>query len=254
MRLTSLDLGIFILYMLAVLGLGLFAARRGTKTKRDYFLAGDRLPWWMIGGSIVAANISSHHLIGVMGTAYSRGFVAMVIEWGAILIGFNALLWIFLPFYLRNGFYTVPEFLHRRFGSSVRTTYAALILLTYVLVEIAAVLYMGALALNVLTGIPLTYSVVVLAVVTGIYTITGGLRAVVWTEMLQLGVLLTGGILLSIYTIRAVGGVSAVVETSKTWDLLLPASDPDFPWTMYLGGTLCISVFYCAANQFIVQR
>jgi len=254
MRLTNLDLGIFVLYMLAVLGVGFYAARRGRQTKRDYFLAGDRLPWWMIGGSIVAANISSHHLVGVMGTAYNRGFVAMVIEWGAILIGFNALLWIFLPFYLRNGFYTVPEFLARRFDSNVRTTYAALILLTYVLVEIAAVLYMGALALNVLTGIPITYSVVVLAVATGLYTITGGLRAVVWTEMLQLGVLLTGGILLSIYTIRAVGGVSAVWAQSGEWELLLPASDPDFPWTMYLGGTLCISVFYCAANQFIVQR
>jgi SSS family solute:Na+ symporter len=254
MRLTNLDLAIFVLYMLAVLGVGFYAARRGRQTKRDYFLAGDRLPWWMIGGSIVAANISSHHLVGVMGTAYNRGFVAMVIEWGAILIGFNALLWIFLPFYLRNGFYTVPEFLARRFDSSVRTTYAALILLTYVLVEIAAVLYMGALALNVLTGIPITYSVVVLAVATGLYTITGGLRAVVWTEMLQLGVLLTGGILLSIYTIRAVGGVSAVWAGSSEWELLLPASDPDFPWTMYLGGTLCISVFYCAANQFIVQR
>src|SRR5687768_14196572 len=254
MRLTNLDLGIFVLYMLAVLGVGFVAARRGKQTKRDYFLAGDKLRWWMIGGSIVAANISSHHLVGVMGTAYSRGFVAMVIEWGAILIGFNALLWIFLPFYLRNGFYTVPEFLARRFDSSVRTTYAALILLTYVLVEIAAVLYMGALALNVLTGIPITYSVVVLAVATGLYTITGGLRAVVWTEMLQLGVLLTGGILLSIYTIRAVGGVSAVWAGSGEWELLLPASDPDFPWTMYLGGTLCISVFYCAANQFIVQR
>src|SRR6266513_1757937 len=154
MRLTRLDLGVFILYMLAVLGVGICAARRGTRTKRDYFLAGDRLPWWMIGGSIVAANISSHHLVGVMGTAYSRGFVAMVIEWGAILVGFNALLWIFLPFYLRNGFYTVPEFLYRRFGPSVRATYAALIILTYVLVEIAAVLYMGALALNVLVGIP----------------------------------------------------------------------------------------------------
>ncbi|MDQ3441919.1 MAG: sodium/solute symporter [Planctomycetota bacterium] len=254
MRLTNLDLGIFVVYMLAVLGVGFYAARRGKQTKRDYFLAGDRLPWWMIGGSIVAANISSHHLVGVMGTAYSRGFVAMVIEWGAILIGFNALLWIFLPFYLRNGFYTVPEFLARRFDSNVRTTYAALILLTYVLVEIAAVLYMGALALNVLTGIDVTYSVVMLAVATGVYTITGGLRAVVWTEMLQLGVLLTGGILLSIYTIRAVGGVSAVWAQSGEWELLLPASDPDFPWTMYLGGTLCISVFYCAANQFIVQR
>jgi SSS family solute:Na+ symporter len=254
MRLTPLDSVVFAVYIIVVLGVGLLATRRGSRTKRDYFLAGDKLPWWMIGGSIVAANISSHHLVGVMGTAYNRGFVAMVIEWGAILVGFNALLWIFLPFYLRNGFYTVPEFLHRRFGPSVRTTYAALILLTYVLVEIAAVLYMGALALNVLVGIPIAYSVIVLAVVTGLYTITGGLRAVVWTEMLQLGVLLTGGILLSIYTIRAVGGVSAVLETSGEWDLLLPATDPDFPWTMYLGGTLCISVFYCAANQFIVQR
>jgi SSS family solute:Na+ symporter len=254
MRLTPIDLGIFVLYMLVVLGVGLYAARRGKKTKRDYFLAGDRLPWWMIGGSIVAANISSHHLIGVMGTAYKHGFVAMTIEWGAILIGFNALLWIFLPFYLRNGFYTVPEFLYRRFGPGARSVYAALILITYVFVEVGAVLYMGALALHSLVGIPITYSVVVLAVATGVYTILGGLRAVVWTEMLQLGVLMLGGIALSIATLRAVGGMSAVMKTSGQWHLLLPASDPNFPWTMYLGGTLCISVFYCAANQFIVQR
>src|SRR3954463_12545766 len=115
MTLTHLDLAIFVLYMLAVLGLGLYAARRGTRTKRDYFLAGDKLPWWMIGGSIVAADISSHHLVGSMGAADYKGFVAMVTEWGAILVGFNALLWIFLPFSLRNGFYTVPEFLNRRF-------------------------------------------------------------------------------------------------------------------------------------------
>jgi SSS family solute:Na+ symporter len=258
MRLTFLDRAIFLAYMLAVLGVGFVAARRGTRTKRDYFLAGDKLPWWMIGGSIVAANISSHHLIGSMGVAYSRGFVAMVTEWGAILVGFNALLWIFLPFYLRNGFYTVPEFLYRRFGPSVRMTYAALILITYLLVEIGAVLYMGALAVNTL--IPranLTWSIIVLAVVTGAYTISGGLRAVVWTEMLQLAVLLLGGIALSIATVHAVGGVAPALRAAHAggrWELLLPASDPDFPWTMYLGGTLCISTFYCAANQFIVQR
>jgi solute:Na+ symporter, SSS family len=258
MRLSPLDLVIFALYMLAVLGVGYFAARRGTKTKREYFLAGDKLPWWMIGGSIVAANISSHHLIGSMGVAYSRGFVAMVTEWGAILVGFNALLWIFLPFYLRNGFYTVPEFLYRRFGPSVRITYAALILITYLLVEIGAVLYMGALALNTLMPrLQLTWSIVVLAGVTGAYTIAGGLRAVVWTEMLQLAVLLLGGIALSIATIHAAGGLTPAMQAahaSGEWHLLLPASDPDFPWTMYLGGTLCISTFYCAANQFIVQR
>src|SRR3954469_2954364 len=178
MQLTALDLSIFILYMLAVLGVGLYAARRGSLTKRDYFLAGDRLPWWMIGGSIVAANISSHHLIGSMGTAYYRGFVAMITEWGAILVGFNALLWIFLPFYLRNGFYTVPEFLNRRFGQSVRMTYGVLILLTYVLVEIGAVLSMGSLAFYRLVGLPIHWCIVILAVATGLYTLLGGLRAV----------------------------------------------------------------------------
>ncbi|HZZ42856.1 MAG TPA: sodium/solute symporter [Tepidisphaeraceae bacterium] len=254
MRLTHLDFAIFLAYMLAILGIGFWAARRGKQTKRDYFLAGDKLPWWMIGGSIVAANISSHQLIGSMGVAYSRGFVAMVTEWGMILVGLNALLWIFLPFYLRNGFYTVPEFLLRRFGPGVRTLYAVLILLTYLLVEIGAVLYLGGLSLYALVGIPVAYSIVILAVVTGAYTITGGLRAVVWTEMVQLIVLLCGGAALSVATIHATGGVSAVIASSKDWHLLLPASDPDFPWTMYLGGTLCISIFYAAANQFIVQR
>src|SRR5436853_3916681 len=194
----------------------------------------------MIGCSIVGAIIAIHHLVGSMGTAYYKGFVAMVTEWGAILVGFNALLWIFLPFYLRNGFYTVPEFLYRRFGSSVRATYALLILLTYLLVEIGAVLYLGSLAVNSLLGIPLTVSIVVLASFTGFYTILGGLRAVVWTEMLQLSVLLMGGIALSIATIHAAGGVPQAIDASRAngeWHLLLPASDPDFPWTMYLGAT-----------------
>jgi len=254
MNLTDLDLGIFAAYALVVFGLGAYAARKGSGTKRDYFLAGDKLPWWMIGGSIVASNISSHHLVGVMGTAYKRGFVSMVIEWGAILIGFNALLWVFLPFYLRNGFYTMPEFLQKRFGTAARTTYAALVLLTYVFVEVSAVLYLGGVALHSLLGIEIAWSIVVLAVATGAYTIAGGLRAVIWTEMLQLGVLLAGGIALAFATIRKVGGLSAVLATSSDWHMLMPADDPDFPWTMYLGGVICISVFYCAANQFIVQR
>lgn len=254
LSLTGPDIWVFGIYMLAVLVLGAVAARRGQQTKRDYFLSGDKLPWWMIGGSIVASNISSHHLVGVMGTAYHRGFVSMVIEWGAILIGFNALLWIFLPFYLRNGFYTMPEFLEKRFGRAARTAYAALVLLTYVFVEVSAVLYLGGLAIHSLLGIDIMLSVVVLALATGVYTIAGGLRAVIWTEMLQLGVLLAGGIVLAFTTIAKAGGWSAVLATSSDWHMLLPATDRDFPWTMYLGGALCISVFYCAANQFIVQR
>ncbi|PPL02961.1 SLC5 family protein [Parapedobacter indicus] len=251
---TTLDALVFGIYLLGIIVLGLVASRKGSGTKRDYFLAGDKLPWWMIGGSIIAANISSHQLVGVMGVAYSRGFLAMVVEWGAILIGFNALLWIFLPFYLRNGFYTMPEFLQRRFGAGSRTIYAVLVLLTYIFVEISAVLYLGALSLHALLGIPMLVSILVLAITTGLYTIAGGLRAVIWTEMVQLGVLMLGMLALSFTTIHAAGGFSAVLETTKDWKLMMPADDPDFPWTMYLGGLLCISIFYNATNQFIVQR
>ncbi|MEJ7780171.1 MAG: sodium/solute symporter [Daejeonella sp.] len=252
--LTLLDNSIFALYIIGVLCLGVYASRKKNQTKRDYFLAGDKLPWWVIGGSIMAANISSHQLVGTMGVAYSRGFVAILTEWGAILLGYNALLWIFLPFYVRNGFYTMPEFLKKRFGTGARTTYSVLVIFTYIFVEIGAVLYLGALSLHALFEIPMWWSVIALAVATGLYTISGGLRAVIWTEMLQLGVLMLGMIALSYYTINAAGGISAVIATSKDWDMLLPANDPDFPWTMYLGGAICISVFYCATNQFIVQR
>jgi SSS family solute:Na+ symporter len=254
MKLTGIDISVFATYLLFVIAIGFVASRRVASTKRDYFLAGDKLPWWMVGGSIVAANVSSQHFIGVIGTAYSTGFVAMVIEWGAILLGFNALLWVFLPYYLRNGFYTMPEFLEKRFGSAARTAFAGLILITYVFVEISAVLYLGSVALHALIGIDERLCIIIMAIFTGAYTIAGGLTAVVWTEMLQLAVLLLGGVCLSFFTVRAVGGWSAVMDTSENWGLILPATSQSFPWTMYLGGVTCISVFYCAANQFIVQR
>jgi len=253
-HLSTLDITIFGIYILGILTLGIYASFKGKQTKRDYFLAGDKLPWWLIGGSIVASNISSHAIVGVMGIAYNRGFIAMVLDWASIIVGFNALLWIFLPFYIRNGFYTVPGFLQKRFGGGVRAVYTFLILLTYVFVEIGAVLYLGAFSLHALLNISVSASVIVLAFATGIYTIAGGLRSVIWTEMLQLTILIIGCATLAYVTINAAGGVSAIMATSKNWHLLLPANDPDFPWTMYLGGSLCISIFYCATNQFIVQR
>lgn len=254
LKLTSLDLAVFAVYLMAVGAVGVWAARLATRTKRDYFLAGDKLPWWMVGASIVASNISSHQLIGLMGAAYACGFVNVMNDWAAVLIGMNALLWIFLPFYLRNGFYTMPEFLQRRFGAGARLTYSVLILFTYVFVEISGVLFLGGLALNSLLGIPILLSVIVLGVLTAAYTVIGGLRAVIWTEMMQLVVLLGGAAVLSIATFRAAGGWQAVVASTADWHLLLPASDPDYPWTMYIGSALCISTFYWAGNQFIVQR
>ena len=252
--LTSLDYGVIAVYVALLAIIALRASRNAGNSRREYFLAGDRLPWWMIGGSIVAANISSHHLVGVMGVAYARGFSAIAIEWATVLLGLNALLWLFLPYYLRNGFYTMPEYLLRRYGGAARTLFAFLVLVTYLFVEISAVLYLGAIALHALLGLPIRLCVPVIAAATGVYTVFGGLRAVIWTEMLQLAVLLLGGIALAVATLHASGGVGAFVATMPQWHLLLPADDPDFPWTMYLGGLTCISVFYCAANQFIVQR
>jgi len=254
MQLGAIDISIFVVYFGVVLFLGYWATRKGEGTKRDYFLAGDKLPWWMVGGSIVASNLSSHQFVGMTGAAYDRGFVAITAEWGAVLIGLNVLLWIFLPFYMRNGFYTMPEFLQRRFGDASRVAYAGLIILIYIFIEIASVLYLGAFTLHALMGVDMLTSIILLALCTSIYTIAGGLRAVVWTEMLQLVVLLVGGVALSIAVINAAGGWGNVMATQTEWDLILPASDNDYPWTQYLGGVLCISAFYWATNQFIVQR
>jgi SSS family solute:Na+ symporter len=254
LQLAHVDLLVFAAYMVVVVLVGLAASRRAGSSKRDNILAGDKLPWWMVGGSIIAANISSHHFVGIMGVAYTRGFVALTIAWPAIFTGFAALLWIFLPFYLRNGFYTMPEYLDRRYGGATRLVYGLLIFLTYVFVEISAVLYLGALVLYSLFGVPLEISIIVLAAFTSVYTIVGGLRAVVWTEMFQLAVLIAGGATLSVMTFLAAGGWQPFLATSNQWHLILPATDPDFPWTQYLGGLVCISVFYNATNQFIVQR
>ena len=149
----------------------------------------------------------------------------------------------FLPFYLRNGFYTVPEYLEKRFGNATRVLYAVLILFTYVFVEIGAVLYLGGLSLHALFGIPILYSIFGMAVLTGIYTVLGGLKAVIWTEMVQLVILVMGGIVLTFATVDAAGGFESVMASTKDWKMFYPASDPDFPWTMYLGGLLCISIF-----------
>jgi SSS family solute:Na+ symporter len=256
-RLSGIDVIIFAAYFAGISALGLYASRRMGGTKRDYFLAGDKLPWWMVGGSIIAANISSHHFVSIMGTAYVVGFAAMNIAWPAVFTGFLALLWIFLPFYLRNGFYTMPEFLDRRFGGAARAVYGVLILLTYVFVEIAAVLFLGALAIHtLLPGVAIWQAVMALALMTGVYTVTGGLRAVVWTEMLQLAVLMIGGAILAVKTLwhPNVGGLHGLSLRWNDWHLLLAPTNASFPWTMFLGGLVCISVFYCAANQFIVQR
>ena len=142
-----LDFVLFALYLAANIALGLWVARRKTGDARGYFLAGDRLPWYAIGGSIIAANISTEHFIGMVGIAYAVGFVVAQWEWGNV-VTFTALIWIFLPFYIRGGLYTMPEFLERRYNAHCRYFFAACCLVLWIVAQMAVVMLAGAKAMS----------------------------------------------------------------------------------------------------------
>ncbi len=189
--LSFIDIFVFIFYFIFIVSFGLFMARKEKNTTKEYFLAGDRLPWYVIGSSLTASNISAEHFVGMIGSAYAAGLVVGNMEWGNF-ITYTMLVWVFLPYYTRGGLYTMPEFLENRFNSTCRYFYAVTTLLTYILGFIAAILYAGALVLEALFGIPLQWGVFLIAFTTSIYTVYGGLMSVVWTEFVQCIVLFAG--------------------------------------------------------------
>ena len=185
-------------------------ARHEKRTSREYFLAGDRLPWYAIGGSLTSSNISAEHFVGMIGYAYAAGLVVANLEWGNWYT-YSLLVWIFLPYYMRSGLYTMPEFLERRFNRTTRYLYAVTTLLTYVLGFIAAILYAGAVVLEALFGLPPVYGVLLMAVTTAVYTIYGGLLSVVWTDFLQFIILFAGGITVTLLGLDATGGLGPLL-------------------------------------------
>ena len=252
--LSALDLLVFVLYFAVVVALGIYVARREKKTSRDYFLAGDRLPWYAIGGSLTSANISSEHFVGMIGFAYAAGLVVANMEWGNWYT-YSLLVWIFLPYYMRSGLYTMPEFLERRFNRPTRYLYALSTLLTYVLGFIAAILYAGAVVLEALFGIDPVHGVLLMAVTTAVYTIYGGLLSVVWTDFLQFIILFAGGAVVTILGLNATGGILPLMrEFPEKFFMAYPASHPEFPFAGMVGTVLSVSMWYVCTNQFMVQR
>jgi SSS family solute:Na+ symporter len=250
---TVLDLVICAGYFLAVVAVGFLSSRRQKSSVQGYFRADNRLPWYAIGFSIVAAGISSEQFVGEVGYAYKLGMPVVNWEW-LVWPGLSLLLWVFVPLYVRTNIATMPEYLERRFGVRCRRLYAGLTIGTYVLVNFALVFYTGGFALEKMWGVNRLGAVWVLALITGAYTVYGGLTAVAWTSSLQCILLLGGGIYVFLAGLSQIHwDFAAVLGTGQRSHLFTPA-DHEVPWTALMVLMLCTNVWYYTTNQHINQR
>ena len=250
----TLDLVILVAYFGVVFGIGAYFFRRA-RTSTGYFLA-DRSVGWVAGGaSLFASNISSEHFIGLAGSGASSGLAVGHFEWLAVFMAL-ALGWVFVPFYLRSGVYTMPEFLERRYGPACRWYLTSVSVLAYVLTKISVSLYAGSIVLQQVIGWDFYTSALVMVVATGIYTIFGGLAAVIYTELLQAVVLIAGAVVLTVIGLGEAGGFAGLRASlpADFFHMIKPSSDPAFPWTGIFFGAPILGIWYWCTDQVIVQR
>jgi SSS family solute:Na+ symporter len=251
---TTLDIFVVGLYFVLVFGIGAaFFGRARTST--GYFLAGRSVGWVAVGASLFATNISSEHFIGLAGSGASTGLAVGHFEWLAVFMVL-ILGWVFVPFYLRSGVYTMPEFLERRYGRASRWYLTTVSVLAYIFTKISVSLYAGSLLLQAVAGWDFITSAVVMVVTTGIYTVLGGLSAVIYTELLQAFVLIGGAVALTVIGLVEVGGMSELRARlpADFFHMIKPVDDPNFPWTGIFFGAPILGVWYWCTDQVIVQR
>lgn len=254
MELSALDLGAFVAFFAIVIGISLYKSRQ-ERSSEDYFLAGRGLGLWLVGFSLIASNISTEHFVGMAGAGFGAAGLAIAsYEWiAAITLVFVAL--VLLPRFLKCGIYTIPEFLEYRYNVAARSIMAAFMMIMYVAVGLASILYSGAVGLATIFDVDLTVAVWLIGLIAGAYTIYGGLKAVVWTDLFQGGALLIGGLIVLGLGLHAVGGLDAfLAENADKLHLVMPADHPDIPWTALLLGIWIPNLFYWGLNQFITQR
>jgi len=242
-------------YFLILFGIGWWAARREKAVSSDYFLASRDVGWFAVGASLFASNIGSEHLVGLAGSGAASGLAVGHFEWLACLI-LLLLGWLFVPYYLKSGVYTMPEFLEKRYNASARTYFTWVSVIGYVLTKISVTLYAGGIVIGAVTGWNFVTAAIVLMVVTGVYTIFGGLRAVVYTEVLQAIVLILGSVTLMAIGLSKVGGFHGLQAQVPAgfFSMWKPASHPDFPWTGIVFGAPILGIWYWCTDQHIVQR
>ncbi len=252
--LSGIDLAIIAVYFLVVFSIGMYFARK-ERTSTDYFLASRNVGWFAIGASLFVSNISTEHFIGLSGSGASSGLAVGHFEWLACLI-LLILGWVFVPFYLRSNVFTMPEFLERRFSRSCAVYLASISIIAYIFTKISVQLYAASVVLERVVGWPLWKTAVVLVIATGIYTIAGGLAAVIYTDMVQTMILIVGAVLLTLIGLHRVGGVEQLraAVPAGYFHMIKPASDPAFPWTGIFFGAPILGIWYWCTDQVIVQR
>ena len=252
--LGMIDWLIVALYFLVIAGISVWSIRKKKESPSGYFLANRNLGWFIIGASILASNVGSEHIVGLAGTAAKSGLAMGHYElhsWIVLILG-----WVFVPFYMRSRIFTMPEFLERRYNSKARWLLSIVQLLSYIIAKVSVTIYAGAVVFNVFLGVDFWSGAIILIVVTGIYTVFGGLHAVMYTEALQAIVLLVGSIILTIAGLVEIGGWNNLVNlvTKDHLNMFLPLSDPNFPWAGILFASPIVGLWYWCTDQHIVQR
>src|SRR5579864_490604 len=252
--LSTADILIIALYFCVVFAIGFYFSRK-ERTSADYFLASRNVGWFAIGASLFVSNISTEHFIGLAGSGASSGLAVGHYEWLACFM-LLILGWIFVPFYLRSNVFTMPEFLERRFNRSCATYLASISVIAYVFTKISVHLYAAAIVLERVVGWNQWTAAIILVGATGIYTVAGGLAAVIYTDLVQTLILLAGAIALTFIGLDKVGGFSALraAVPASYFHMVKPITDPDFPWTGIFFGAPIIGIWYWCTDQVIVQR
>lgn len=254
-KLQPVDIGIVIFYLLFVVLLGLYFGSKH-KDAEDYFLAGRNLTWPLIGFSLFASNMSSNSLVGLTGSGYVTGFSVFSYEWMAVFVLIIFAVF-FLPFYLKNKIYTVPEYLNNRFDYFTRAYASAIAIILNVIVDVAATLYAGGILIQLIfPQFELWVIISVLAVIAGLYTISGGLSAVVYTDAIQAVILIFGSMLITYYAWDASGGFAEVMKVTDPdhFDIVRSTSDPELPWPGLFTGVFLLGFYFWGTNQYITQR
>lgn len=268
MKLSLLDTAIVLAYLAGVFVLAQWVSREKgghEKTAKDYFLAGKALPWWAIGASLIAANISAEQIIGMSGSGYALGLAIASYEWMAaatlLVVGK-----FFLPVFLRNGIYTMPQFLEERYGNRIRTLMAVFWLGLYVFVNLTSIVWLGSIAVAQVTGMDQMLALTLLGLFALAYQLYGGLKAVALTDIVQVTLLVLGGLLVAGLTLSKIGDGAGILAG---WNKLMTAHpdhfhmilSPDNPHYkdlpgigVLLGGLWVMHVSYWGFNQYIIQR
>ncbi len=249
-----IDTTILVLYFAVTFAVGFYHSRR-ERTSRDYFLAGQHVGWFAIGASLFSANIGSEHFIGLAGSGASSGLAVGCYEWSASICLF-ILGWLFVPFYLRSGVFTMPEFLERRFSPACRTYLTWVSLLAYVFTKISVALFAGGILIREVFGWDYYTTAILLVLATGVYTVSGGLAAVIYTDLIQACILIAGAAVLTVFGLEQAGGFAGLRAALPPdyFHMVKPASDPSYPWPGTIFGSLILGIWYWCTDQVIVQR